>query len=389
MKIAFFTNNYLPNPYGVSRSIESFRHQLTALGNNVTIFAPAWDKDRSARDDVYRYPSIDIRYRFNLPLVMPYSRKLSSVLKNSQFNVIHTHHPTALGVVAKKVAQQKNIPLIFTWHTLYDHYTNFVPFPLRFLVFWWFIPTAVRYANNADSIVVPTEYTKQYMLSKGVTNPNISIIPTGITSTVYDKAQPDTVRKEHYIAQENTIILTVCRLTKEKNVLFLTEVVLPVLKRHRNVCWIVVGDGYLRASMEECAVRYGVSDRVLFVGEKNQTEVRDYYAGSDIFVYASVSETQGMVISEAMYMGLPIVAVDSAGVSDLIIHKETGMLVEEKKDVFEKTLELLLQDDTLKKKLSQTAKSYALEHFTDIVCSKRLLKVYRDTIARKKSELRH
>ena len=157
MKIAFFTNNYLPNVYGVPMSVETLRKEFESLGHEVFIFAPNYSDYQDTNKHVFRYPSVDINIKFRLPLGTPYSRKMDKIIKNLDLDIIHSQHPNLLGSAAMKWASKKNIPLIFTWHTLYDQYTNFVPFLPAKLIARWIIKNAVKYANKADVVVVPTE----------------------------------------------------------------------------------------------------------------------------------------------------------------------------------------------------------------------------------------
>ena len=126
MNIAIFTNNYLPNPYGVAGSIESFRRQFEKNGHQVYIFAPFSKGYTDKNPRVFRYLSVDLKYKISFPLPIAYSKKISQTLKNLDLDIIHSQHPNLLGTAAMKWARRKNIPLVFTWHTLYDRYTNYI-----------------------------------------------------------------------------------------------------------------------------------------------------------------------------------------------------------------------------------------------------------------------
>ncbi|HLN19044.1 MAG TPA: glycosyltransferase, partial [Patescibacteria group bacterium] len=146
MKIGIFTNNYLPNPYGVSTSIETFRRDFENLGHQVFIFAPRWPGYSDKNPNVFRYPSWDLEIKIRFPLAIPYSRKIDKILENLDLDIIHSQHPNLLGTAAAKWAKKKNIPLVFTWHTLYDQYTDFVPvIPPKFSA-WYMTKKAVKFA---------------------------------------------------------------------------------------------------------------------------------------------------------------------------------------------------------------------------------------------------
>lgn len=156
MKIGIFTNNYLPNPYGVSSSVESFRKEFERMGHEAFVFAPKWKGYRDKNPRVFRYPAIETSIKIKFPLAIPYSLKIHKILKDLNLDIIHSQHPNLLGGAAARWACKYNIPLVFTWHTLYDQYTHFVPFVPKKIAMRWVIRNAVKYANRADAVVTPT-----------------------------------------------------------------------------------------------------------------------------------------------------------------------------------------------------------------------------------------
>jgi 1,2-diacylglycerol 3-alpha-glucosyltransferase len=128
MRIAIFTNNYLPNPYGVAGSVESFRKVFEKLGHDVFIFAPRWKGYQDENPNVFRYPSIETNVKIKFSFAIPFSLKISKVLEKLDLDIIHSQHPNLMGSAAMHWAKKKNIPLVFTWHTLYDQYAHFAPF---------------------------------------------------------------------------------------------------------------------------------------------------------------------------------------------------------------------------------------------------------------------
>lgn len=383
MRIAIFTNNYLPNPYGVASSIESFRRQFEKNGHQVYIFAP-FSKDYTDKNSmVFRYPSIDLKYKINFPLPITLSRKNSKILKNLNLDIIYSQHPNLLGTVAMKWARRKNIPLVFTWHTLYDRYTNFVPFiPDKFAANW-IIKKAVRYANKADQIVVPTKSIKKIIQNWGVENKNITAIPTGVEEKIYQNLDGDKIRKKYKIKDGEILLLLVSRLTEEKNVEFLFKAVIEILKSNSNVKFLVAGEGYLEPELKKIVSDNKLKNKIIFAGLVEKKEIKNYYAAADIFVYSSLSETQGMIISEAMYSGLPIVAVRATGAQDLIEENINGFLVGNNQNEFAEAVDKLIKDKDLRKKFAENSKRIAKEKYTDAVCADKMSEVYEVVINRK------
>jgi len=394
MNIAIFTNNYLPNPYGVSTSIETFRMEFEKLGHKVYIFAPKFSGYVDENPGVFRYPSLDIDIRFRFPLPIPYSRKMNKILDHLDIDIIHAQHPNLLGTVAKKWAKRKKVPLIFTWHTLYDQYTDFVPFlPSKFSA-GYMIKKAVKFANGADAVVVPTDSIIPILRNWGVypvkspqsgdaegvfnrVKKEIYVVPTGVIEEEFRNSDRNLIRKKYGIGDDEMLLLLMTRLTTEKNVEFVFRSVMEILKERKNVKFLVSGDGYLLPSLKKYCEENGISEQVVFSGLVSRDEIKNYYAAADIFVHGSKSETQGMILTEAMYMGLPIVAVCATGVISLVQNNKNGFLtcVTGEKE-FAYMITKLILDKNLREKTGQESVRIVRENFTSTVCAKKMLEVY-------------
>ena len=378
MKIGIFTNNYLPNPYGVSSSIESFRKEFEKLGHKVFNFAPYWKGYQDKNPNVFRYPSIDIKIKIKFPLAIPYSRKISKVLEKLNLDIIHSQHPNLLGSAAMRWAKKKNIPLVFTWHTLYDQYAHFIPFIPRKLAAWLAIRNARNYANKCDTVITPTQSVIEIIKNWGVTNKNIHSIPTGVEEDQFANPDRESIREKYNIQDDEILLVVVTRLTAEKNVEFLLDCAIEILKSNPKTKFLVVGEGNLRKKLEEQALKTAAAKRIFFSGLILDDIKKDYYAAGDIFIYASKSETQGMILTEAMYIGLPIVAVRATGVRDIVEDGQTGFLVSENIKEFQAAVEKLIDDENLRKKFGEEAKKIAREKYTAKVCAEKILKIYED-----------
>lgn len=379
MNIAIFTNNYLPNPYGVPNSVESFRKEFEDLGHKVFIFAPAWKGYEDKNPSVFRYPAINLRYKIKFPLAFPYSRKMNKILGKLNLDIIHSQHPNLLGSAAMKWARKKNIPIVFTWHTLYDRYTNFVPLIPKKLSASWIIKKAVRYANKANLVIVPTKSVTEIIKGWGVKNKIISI-PTGIEEKDFKNPERKSMRDKCGVRDDEILLILVSRLTEEKNIEFVFEALKGLLKKETGVKFLVAGTGYLVPKLKKLVADEKIDGKVIFSGIAEREELKNCYAAGDIFVYASKSETQGMVLSEAMYAGLPIVAVDAPGASSLVINNQTGILTKEDKNDFSDAVLKLIRDKELRERFSQEAKKIAREKYTSRVCAGQMLEAYKKAI---------
>jgi len=384
MKIAIFTNNYLPNPYGVAGSVESFHKEFERLGHEVYIFASRWRGYMDKNPRVFRYPAIGIKLKkIKYPVPIPYSSKINKILDNLKLDIIHSQHPNLLGSAAMKWAKKKKIPLVFTWHTLYDQYAHFVPFVPPKIAAWWAIRNARKYADKCDQVIVPTPSIIDILKNWGVTNKNIIAIPTGVEEKDFSNPDREKIRNENGVKDNEILLALISRLTEEKNVGFLFEAVMEVLRRNDNVKFMVCGEGSLRGRLGEIAAREGLEEKVIDIGNIERQQLKDYYSAGDIFVYTSKSETQGMVFTEAMYSGLPIVAVRATGVKDIVEDNKTGFLVREDTREFGKAVQKLIDDEDLRKNFGEEAKIIAREKYTSSVCGEKMIKVYGQAIEAK------
>jgi len=382
MRIGIFTNNYLPNPYGVTQSVESFRKQFEKLGHEVFIFAPKWKGYADENPRVFRYPSINTNIKFKFPLAIPYSRKMDKIIEKLDLDIIHSQHPNLLGTAAMKWARKKKIPLVFTWHTLYDKYAHFAVIVPEKLAAWWIIRNARNYANKADYVITPTESVKEIIRNWGVTNKNIEVISSGVEEEIYQNADGQMIRNKFGLKDKEILLLLVSRLTSEKNIEFLFRAVIKVLKKNENAKFLVAGDGDLVPKLKLMAKENDLADRIIFQGIVDKSEIKNYYAAGDIFIYASKSETQGMIITEAMYLGLPIVAVNAPGICDLVQDNINGFLVSEKEEDFSGAVNKLIADANLRKKFGLASAEIAQENFTDKICAEKLIEVYKKAISK-------
>lgn len=393
MKIAIFTNNYLPNPYGVSGSVESFRKVFERFGHEVFVFAPRWKGYRDKNPNVFRYPAFETNIKIKFPVAIPYSRRIGKVLDKLDLDVIHSQHPNLLGSAAMRWAKRKNIPLVFTWHTLYDQYAHFVPFVPRRLAAWFAIRNARNYANKCDTVITPTPSVAEIIKKWGVTNKNITAIPTGVEEEQFTNPDRVSIRKKYGVADDEILLFVMTRLTAEKNMDFLVDATLDIMsgyarsgearKKNKKTKFMICGNGDLKDELREKVSDAKLGERVIFIGIVSDVEKKNYYAAGDIFVYASKSETQGMILTEAMYSGLPIVAVRATGAVDIVENGRTGFLVSEDKTEFAETVQKLIDDENLRKNFGEIAERVAREKYTSKVCAQKMLEVYEKYIKMK------
>ncbi len=362
MKIAFFSNSYFPITYGSTVSVENFRLGLEELGHEIHIFTPNFRGYKYEVKNIHLYPAFLFGYKIKYPIALPYFHKIREEIKEGEFDIIHAQHPFSIGVDAMKIAKEENIPLVFTHHAKYEDFTHYVPPIIPQKLLKYIVRSKVRkFANNCDVCISPSETTKSYMRERGI-KARIKVLPTGIDWQKFQEGDREGTRKKLGIKADQKVIMFLGRIENEKNIMFLVGEIFPLLKKDKKIVFLFVGEGSLMNEIKQIALQSGILEQLIFTGIVKQSVVANFYATTDIFVHASLTETQGMTIAEAMASGLPIVAVKASGVVDQLKDGETGIMVDQKKGVFGEKITKMLSDSVLANKFGKAARRKAKEY---------------------------
>ncbi len=382
MKIAFFANSYFPITYGSTISIENFRVGLEKLGHEVHIFVPRFWGYKYETKNIHLYPSIMFGYKIKYPIAICGFSNMTKKVSEIGFDIIHAQHPFSVGCDAMKIAKKVNVPLIFTHHAKYEEYTHYVPPIIPQKILKAIVGNKVtKFANNCDVCISPSQTIKEYMQERNITAP-IEVLPTGIEWHKFQMNNNKVIKDELGITNKQKIIIFIGRIEAEKNIIFLIEEVFPILKENKLVKFLFVGDGSLVEKIKEKAQKEGVLKQLIFTGIIRQEKIAYFYSIADIFVHASLTETQGMTIAEAMATGLPIVAIKAPGVIDQLENQKTGIIISQKKGLFKKEIEKLLIDKKRCKEIGGAAKEKAKE-FDNSIRVKQLENIYQKTIEKR------
>jgi 1,2-diacylglycerol 3-alpha-glucosyltransferase len=327
MKICMMTNTYLPHVGGVARSVSTFAEEFMREGHDVLVVAPEFDgKKLAAKAEamVERVPSLRNFNGSEFSVRLPLATALSDRLEAFQADIIHAHHPFLLGDTALRVAMNKNVPIIFTHHTRYEDYTHYVPFSDAMKEVAIQLPT--HFANLCDGVIAPSESIARMIRRRGVTT-TIKVIPTGIDVKAFASADGARFRERMKIPADSLVIGHIGRLAQEKNLGYLAEAVARFLACEPNARFLVVGDGPWRDQMKDVFRQHGVANRLLLAGKRTGRVLREAYRAMDVFAFASKSETQGMVVAEAMAAGVPVVALNASGVREVVMDDTNGYLL--------------------------------------------------------------
>jgi len=307
LRVAFFTEVYHPIVNGIVAAVDGLAEAMRARGHSVAMFTPRFPATTAGEErQIYRIPSLPLpmptEYRLTLPVVA--RRNRLGVL--SRCNLIHTHSPFITGWMGAHYARRFGVPLVFTYHTRLDRYAHYAPID----------PDVARrlasmltrtYANAADAVTVPTRDIERQLRDVGVRT-RIEVIPSGIALAAFSRARATPRGRARLGGPGGLRLLTVSRLAQEKNPARLLEM---LARLPAQTTLTFAGDGPERERLEATARGAGLANRVTFLGEVPREELPELYASADCFVFASTSETQGLVLVEAMAAGVPIVAVDA------------------------------------------------------------------------------
>ncbi len=381
MRIGFFTDTYLPEIHGVEVSIESFRRMLEAMGHEVYIYAPETPGYKDANTRVFRFKSQrilknpEMRYSFDF---LPVGHSFGEISR-FKLDVAHAHTPFGLGLLAKYISERQLIPLVYTHHTHYQEYAKFylkerilLPYLAKVYTTW--------FSNIAHAIISPSLKIKKLLREYGVKQKvPIYILPTGIDLQIFKKAAEEkrALRKKLNISGQAKILLTVSRIAEEKNVEFLINSFAKLAKK--DVFFLLVGGGPFLEEAKKLAKKLKIEKTIIFIGKVLPKEVSAYYKAADIFLFASLTDTQGIVLLEALACGLPVIALKDDAFSGVVLNGKNGFLANQQN--FSKKVITLLENESMYKDFSTEAVKTAAV-FSNQNMAKKLVEIYEEQIKR-------
>ena len=382
LRIALFSDSTLPILNGVSVSIDALVRELRNQGHSVHVFTAAFPRYRDPDPNTYRFPAIETPWSKGYPVAPPPYYGMLRKFRRHTFDVIHTHTPGPIGFVGLRWAQSHEIPIVATYHTLYDRYAHYIPLLSRRYVRHKIAKHTNFYYNHVHHVITPSAAAMRWLRRHSVTTP-ASIIPTGAPPpALLGRAE---MRAKLGISPDQKLLLYVGRLAKEKNLGFLFEACTIAFAQDPALRLWLVGDGPYRAETAALARNAGIGDRVVFVGEVKRSEVDPYYAAADLFVFASISETQGLVVQEANTYGLPAVVVGGGGASAGVVSGENGFVVRLETGEFADAVLRVLGDDALYARLSEGATRLVRRYGSEAMAEK-VVEAYRAAINRVHAE---
>ena len=360
MRIGLFTNNYLPFCGGVSVSVETLRRGLEARGHEVWVIAP---RARGAAPDpaVIRYPSVPAATYPEFALPLPVAPPVSRRVRRLGLDVFHAHHPFLLGPAARRLARRAGRPLVFTYHTRYEKYAHYVPVR-RPLVEAAAIRLSSSFAAAAAAVIAPSQAVRQTLAERGVAA-SVEVIPTGVDVARFRPGDPVAARRALALAPADPVLLYVGRLDREKSVERLLLAFAHVQGTVPHARLVLVGHGTETARLQALARTLPAAGRIAFLPARPHADLPVCCQAADVFLFASETETQGLVLAEAAACGIPVVSVTGPGCDEVVRDGETGLLTKAEPPALAEAAISLLVDGQRRRRMGRRAREIAERDF--------------------------
>jgi glycosyltransferase involved in cell wall biosynthesis len=370
MRVLMVSDVYFPRVNGVSTSIETFRQALAAEGVEVRLVVPRY-ADEPEIDGIVRVPGRAVP-RDPEDRVVSWTALRAAVRQEAaDCDLIHVQTPFLAHYAGLSAARHLGRPIIATYHTLFEEYLqHYAPF----LPGEWLRGLARRLSrgqcNALDAVVVPSTAMRERLGQYGVSVP-MHVLPTGIPMGRFTQGDRRRFRERHGLPADQPCALFVGRVAFEKNIDFLIESLVLARRDLPNLILLITGEGPAEQALHRQADALGLGGAVRFIGYLDrQHELPDCYAAADCFVFASRTETQGLVLLEAMAMGLPVVALAAMGTRDILSPGRGCLVPQDSVAAFAAAMVRLLRDPVLRSRLSHGARDYAREWADDRLAAK-------------------
>lgn len=378
MRTLMVSDVYFPRINGVSTSIDAFRHALAEHDIEVDIVAPAYPAPHIDDFGITRVRARQVPFDPEDRLMHAGAlRRTLAAGSARQYDLIHVQTPFAAHYAGLHFARAQQLPCVATYHTHFEEYLhNYVPAVPKSWLRSLARSVARRQCNALDAVIVPSSAMQDTLASYGVTAP-LYRVPTGIPTTMFRRPASADFRQQHGIPADSPVALFVGRAAHEKNIGFLLEALPHALHAAPQLILIIAGEGPALPVLKAQAEKLGLDARVRFVGYLDrQTELPDCYASADLFVFSSRTETQGLVLLEAMAAGLPVLAFSALGTREIVEPRRGALPAPETPEAFGAALAALVNDPPRRRDMAAAAQTFA-EEWTTTACAARMADVYR------------
>ena len=388
MRVLMISDVYFPRINGVSTSIQTFRRGLQADGHHTALIAPDYPvAAEGEHGDVMRIPS---RYLPRDPedrmMKRGAIRALLPRLQREHFDIVHIQTPFIAHYAGVAIARQLGVPVVETYHTYFEEYLHhYVPLLPRALMRFIARRFTTSQCNALDALVVPSRAMQNALHDYGVRCP-MHIIPTGMETDRFAGGDGQRFRASLGIPAQRPTLVHVGRVAHEKNIDFLFRMLAEVVKHRPDVIMILAGEGPALTHCKSYVASLRLQDHVKFVGYlARDAALLDCYRAGDLFVFASKTETQGLVLLEAMALGVPVVSTAYMGTIDIVKPEQGARQAPDNETAFAKLVIELLDDPLRREAMSRDAQTFA-QTWSAAAMAHKLAGFYADTIRRKRPD---
>lgn len=381
MNILMISDVYFPRVNGVSTSIKTFTDSLRKAGHRVILVVPEYGEAKHVSfdklGDVYRVPARRVVLDKEDRLFKgEYFEELLNMLRNVEIDILHIHTPFRAHYWGVRLARLLVCPCVATYHTFFEEYLHhYIPLiPRR-----WLRSVARRFtvsqSRQVDELVVPSTAMHQLLKEYGVSKA-MQVIPTGLDLAQVSVGDGQRFRQAHGIAADRPVMGHIGRLAHEKNIGFLIQVLLEIKQHLPDILLLMAGEGPAKKDLVSQAEKLGLSQNILFVGYlSREQDLWDCYCAADIFVFSSRTETQGLVLLEAMAVGVPVVSTAVLGTKDILLPQRGALVAKENVEDFAQKAMSLLTNTVMRDNMGREAKAYVHE-WSDAEMAGRMEKFY-------------
>ncbi len=372
---------YFPRITGVSTSIQTFAREFVRAGHEVTLIAPDYGHSAPEPFEILRIPSrylpIDPEDRILRPRQL---RRYDAELQRRGFDLIHIHTPFLAHYSGLRLARLLKVPVVETYHTYFEqylqHYVSFMPAAwLR----WMARHFAVSQCVAVNALIVPSQPMREVLLQYGVNTPTV-VIPTGIALEQFRRGDGAQFRARYQIAPERPLLVHVSRLAFEKNIDFILRALVRIKQQVPDVLLALVGAGPAHAQLVAQIQTLGLTDNTLLTGYlARDGSLENCYSAATAFVFASRTETQGLVVLEALALGVPVVSTAVMGTKAVLAGGRGALIAEDDEADFAAKTVRMLTDTALRERLAEEAVDYA-QTWSAPVLAEQLLQLYAEML---------
>lgn len=374
MNIALFSDTYLPDINGVATSTHILKKELKKHGHHVLVVTTILPHDSDYIDednDILRLPGIDLKKLYGYRASNIYSFKGMKELKEFQPDIIHVQTEFGIGIFGKIAGEILNVPVCYTYHTMWADYSHYIA-PGNIKAVDQAAKKVIEkiskiYGNSCSELIVPSQKTADALISYGISN-SIHVIPTGLELDDFsienkNQQQIDKIIQEYQL-QDKFVVIFLGRIAPEKSIDILIDAMEDIVKVKDNICLMVVGGGPQLDELKDIVEKKNLQQYIYFTGPKESQYVPSFYHASDLFVSASVTETQGLTFIEAMASGIPVLARYDKNLDGVICDGRNGYFFKDKDDLVQKIIDLSQSDlSQLSAAAIEDAQQYSSENF--------------------------